>query len=253
MAAFFRDMSTGIHESDNTIQIWEDLMRAWFMQVFALAVLSTLLAGSAYAQSTSVYVVTYVDVMPNAAVSGAALLERYRDVARKETGNLRFDVLEEIARPNRFVIVELWSDTAARDAHAQAAGTRELGEKLKEIQNAPPDARLDSGLYLNTAKLKSAPGAIYVVTHVDVVPPSKDGCMALLKAMSADTPSDPGNISYEVLQQASRPNHFTVVEAWWNRESLDGHAIAAHTRGFREKLVSMAGALYDERFYKLLD
>jgi hypothetical protein len=26
-----------------------------------------------------------------------------------------------------------------------------------------------------------------------------------------------------------------------------------HTRGFREKLVPIAGALYDERFYKALD
>jgi quinol monooxygenase YgiN len=37
-----------------------------------------------------------------------------------------------------------------------------------------------------------------------------------------------------------------------NRKALDAHATAAHTRAFREKVLPMAGALYDERFYKVL-
>jgi quinol monooxygenase YgiN len=44
-----------------------------------------------------------------------------------------------------------------------------------------------------------------------------------------------------------------VFETWANPEALDGHAMAAHTRAFREKLAPMAGALYDERFYSELD
>ena len=76
--------------------------------------------------------------------------------------------------------------------------------------------------------------------------------MAALKAMSLDTAVDTGNISYEVLQQANRGNHFAVLEVWANRKALDGHAMAAHTRAFRAKLVPIAGALYDERIYKAL-
>ena len=76
--------------------------------------------------------------------------------------------------------------------------------------------------------------------------------MALLKVMSADTRNDLGNISYDVLQQPNRPNHFSVVEVWVNRKALDGHANAEHTRAFREKLSPMAGALFDERFYMVL-
>ena len=70
--------------------------------------------------------------------------------------------------------------------------------------------------------------------------------------MSVDTAADPGNISYEVLQQANRGNHFSVLEAWTNRKALDGHAAATHTRDFRAKLTPIAGALYDERIYKAL-
>jgi quinol monooxygenase YgiN len=91
------------------------------------------------------------------------------------------------------------------------------------------------------------------VTHVDVIPPGKDDCMAAMKAMSVDTAKDPGNIAYQVLVQAGRGNHFTVLEAWSSKTALDAHAMAAHTRSFRETLSPLAGALYDERFYKALD
>jgi quinol monooxygenase YgiN len=221
--------------------------------VAGAAVLMALAGDAAYAQSGAVYAVIYVEVMPNAINSGTALLRHYRDASRKEDGNLRSDALQEIARPNRFAIVEIWKDKAVSEAHDKAASSAELAEKLKTIGNAPFDRRLANGLYVGSSDGASQSKAVYVLTHVDVIPQNKDGCMALLNAMSIDTLKDPGNINYMVLQQADRSNHFAVFEVWANRKALDGHAEAAHTRAFREKLSPMAGALYDERFYKALD
>jgi autoinducer 2-degrading protein len=218
-----------------------------------MSIVAAALAPSAHAQSGAVYLATYVDVMPNAADSSRYTFDRYRNASRKEDGNLRFDVLREIARPNRFAIIEAWKDKAALDAHAKAVSTAQFRDKLKVIQNAPYDERINNGLYVGPVKNESRAGEIYVVTHVDVVPPGKDDCLGLLKAMSIDTPKDAGNISYEVLQQASRANHFTVIEAWTGKKALDSHAMAAHTRSFRESLSPISGALYDERFYKVLD
>lgn len=226
-------------------------MRPFRTSMFAMAILAA--AATAHAQDGGVYVVTYVDVMPSSVVSGTTLIKQYRDAGRKEGGSVRIEALHEIGRPNRFAIVELWKDKAARDAHVQAASTVQFRDKLKAIANAPYDERVNNGLYVGPAQSQPAQGAVYVVTHVDVIPTSKDGCMELLKGMSADTPKDAGNLRYEVLQQPNRLNHFTVVEAWANPEGLDGHAMAAHTRAFREKLAPMAGALYDERFYSALD
>jgi autoinducer 2-degrading protein len=218
-----------------------------------MSIVAAALAPAAHAQSGAVYLATYVDVMPSAADSSSYTFDRYRDASRKEDGNLRFDVLREIGRANRFAIIEAWRDKAALDAHAKAASTAQFRDKLKAIQNAPYDERISNGLYVGPVKNENRGGAIYVVTHVDVVPPGKDDCLALLKAMSIDTPKDTGNISYEVLQQANRSNHFTVIEAWTGRKALDSHAMAAHTRSFRASLSPIAGALYDERFYKILD
>ena len=223
------------------------------MLVAGAAVLMAWTAGAAYAQDGAVYIVTYVDVMPNATNSGAAALRHYRDASRKENGNLRTDVLQEVARSNRFAIVEIWKDKAASEAHDQAATSTDLIAKVKTVGNAPFDRRLNNGLYVGSSSSASSANAVYVLTHVDVVPASKDGCMAQLKAMSEETPKDAGNMSYTVLQQTNRANHFAVFEVWANRKALDGHAEAAHTRAFREKLSPMAGALYDERFYKSLN
>ncbi len=225
-------------------------MRPFRSAMFGMAVLAA--AATAHAEDGGVYVVTYVDVSPSAVVAGAALLKQYRDASRKEGGSVRFEVLQEIGRPNRFAIVEQWKDKPARDAHVGAASTVQFRDRLKAIENAPYDERVNNGLYVGPAQDQQAPNAIHVLTHVDVVPASKDDCMALLNGMRADTPKDAGNLRYDVLQQANRANHFTVVETWSGAEGLDGHAMAAHTRAFRQKLAPMAGALYDERFYKEL-
>jgi len=219
-----------------------------------LALGGLILAGaqSAHAQGGT-YVVTYVDVMPNAVPASAAVLARYRDTGRKEDGNLRFDVLQEIARPNRFTLVEAWRDKAALDAHVSTAGALQFRDNIKALEDAPYDERILNALYTGQGKSGSRSGAIYVLTHVDVIPAGKDDTIAALKAMSVDAANDPGNISYEALQQANRGNHFTVIEAWADRKSLDAHAMAAHTRAFREKITPVAGALYDERFYKPTD
>jgi quinol monooxygenase YgiN len=228
-------------------------MRLFSGLSFGLIILAATAAGPVRADDNAVYVVTYVDVMPNSAMPGAALLQKYRNSGREEDGNLRFDVLQEISRPNRFAVLEIWRDKTAADAHGKTASTTDFRDKLKAIENAPYDERINNGLYVGPLKNENRPDAIYVVTHVDVIPPGKDDCMAGLKAMSVDTPNDPGSISYGVLQQANRSNHFSVVEAWTDRKALDGHAMASHTRAFRDRLSPIAGALYDERFYNALN
>jgi quinol monooxygenase YgiN len=228
-------------------------VRLFFQPIIGMCIVMATLAPSAHAQNNAAYLATYIEVMPNAVAPGVALLKQYRDASLKEDGNLRAEAFAEIERPNRFVVVEAWRDKAALEAHGQSAATSKFRDKLKPIADAPYDERITNALYVTQGKNERQSGALYVVTHVDVIPAGKDDCMAALKAMSVDTAADAGNISYEVLQQANRGNHFTVIEAWTNRKALDAHAMAAHTRAFREKISPVAGALYDERIYKVLN
>jgi quinol monooxygenase YgiN len=227
-------------------------VRLYFQVMLGVVIAAALHVQYALAQDNAAYLVTYVEVLPTAVAPATGLLKKYRDASFHEDGNLRADVLQELERPNRFAVVEAWRDKAALDAHGQSASTMEFRNKLEAIADAPYDERINNALYVAQGKNESQIGAVYVVTHVDVIPSGKDDCIAALKAMSVDTAADSGNISYEVLQQANRGNHFTVLEAWTNRKALDGHAMAAHTREFRQKLTPIAGALYDERIYKAL-
>ena len=76
--------------------------------------------------------------------------------------------------------------------------------------------------------------------------------VAALKALADPTRKDNGNLRFDVYQQKTRPNHFTVIEVWRNQKAVDGHEIGTHTKDFRKVLGSATGALYDQRWYKAL-
>jgi quinol monooxygenase YgiN len=224
-------------------------MRVIAKLVAALTLFAATSHGPARAQTGTIYLVSYFEIAPTEGATAASVLETYRDSGRKTTGNLRFDVLHEMGRPDRFAIIEAWQDRAALDDRKASPGTAEFRDTFKKIQVAPPDERLLGGLRVSPTKSEHRPGMIYVLTHVDVAPPFADNAATLLSAMFDDTIKENGNLGYEVLRQANRMNHFTVVEEWASMSALGDHVMAAHTREFREKLSPMIGALYDERLY----
>lgn len=227
-------------------------MRRFHMLVAASLALAS--ATAAHAQDAGpIHVVTYVEVMPSAKSDGAALVRQYRDTGRKEDGNLRSEAARRIGQPNQFVVIQAWKDQKAFDAHGQAASTAQFRDKLKAIQNSPYDERVHNALSVGPiAGARPGGAAVYVVTHIDVIPPRKDDGTALVKQHGDDSRKDDGSLRFEILVQTSRPNHFSAVEVWRTRADADAHGMSAPTRAFRDKLAPMGGALYDERFYKAM-
>jgi len=210
-------------------------------------------ATTAYAQPPAtgqVYAVTYFEVSPPAAGKIATLTRQYAAASRKEPGNAGFDALEEIGRPSRFALLEAWQDKSAADAHAAAAKAFEA--KLQAELISPFDVRLSNGLSIAAPKAQPGADAVYVLTHVDVVPTGKDEGQQLVEALAAAARVEPGNLWFDVLQQANRPNHFTLVEGWRDRDAFTKHIQLTPTREFRDKLKPLQGALYDERLYQAL-
>ena len=206
-------------------------------------------APPAPVDASPLYVVTYLELRPTAQSEGAALLKSWEDVQRRAPGNLRVELVRRPTRPGQFVMIAAWRDKAAYDAAASA--TQELRDKLQALRNSPADDRFHSGFA--TGKLDAPHGAVYVVTHVDVVPPKREDAQAALKLLADANRAADGNLRYEVLQQTNRLNHFTVVETWRSRQAFDANGMSAHQREFRDKLVQMTGALYDERLYESLE
>ena len=199
----------------------------------------------------AIYVVSYIEVVPSARTVALPLLRALRDASRKEAANSGFEVLQRIDRAGQFAILENWQDARAQASHAAAADTRSLYDKLKPRLAAPIDARAHSG-YAIGEREAAGPRAIYVLTHVDLIGTKKEEGLAALKQLSADSAKDEGGLRYDVLQQASRPNHLTLVEVWRGRAALEAHEAAAHTRKFRDALLPMSGSLYDQRLYRAI-
>jgi quinol monooxygenase YgiN len=227
-------------------------MRFSIWLLLSMALTPAFAAQGARAQDAAVYVVTYVEVAPSASATAAGLLRQLAEAARKEDGNTRFEILERTAPPNQFAAVAVWRDQKAYDAYAAGAHSREFRDKIKPHLISGIDERPHRGMQTAEAQDKGAPGAVFVVTHVDVPPPQKDDCISALQTLVGDSRKEAGAVRFEVFQQVSRPNHFSVVEIWKDNKAYDAHITAEHTKKFRERLTPMSGALYDERLYKAL-
>jgi quinol monooxygenase YgiN len=204
-------------------------------------------------RDATMYVVAYVEVMPPSTAEAVALLRRYREASRMDAGYRHLEVLQQCGRADHFAIVETWQDEKAFDAHGSAAHTRAFHERLQPLRTSPYDERLHQGLAIGATPASRVPGATYVLTHADAIPPAKDDAMALLTQLAEASRRDDGLVRFEVLQQRSRLNHFTIMEIWRDQKALEAHVMAAHTRQFRAQFQPMSGSLYDERLYQALD
>lgn len=218
------------------------------------ATLTLALPSAVRAQTMdAVYAVSYVEVAPAAKDAAAAAIRQWSEAARKSPGAVRIEVLQGIYRPNQFVVAAIWKDQKAFDDAAASELTKDIREKLRPHALAPSDNRVHKGFALTASQAAPAPGAIFVVTHVDVPPPQRDACEALLKQLAAASQKEGGVVRFDVYQQTNRPNHFTVLEIWKDQAAADAHAVAAHTKEFRQKLGPMLGALYDDRFLRAMN
>ena len=120
------------------------------------------------------------------------------------------------------------------------------------------------------------------MTHVDIIPTeqippckrqvSETGpCgIGLVEKLVVDSRKHAGNLRFDALTQANRPNHMTVIEVWRSAKDQEAHTMHADTRNFRDSLAGVApgsgvpanplvvinplsGSLYDEQLYTVID
>jgi len=90
----------------------------------------------------AVYVLTHVDVFPVHKDQAVELVKAQANTARKDDGNLRYDVVQWDGHPNHFTLVEVWRDRKAFDASVTAPHNKEFRDKLTPLEGALYDERL---------------------------------------------------------------------------------------------------------------
>jgi quinol monooxygenase YgiN len=200
-----------------------------------------------------VYTVGYLDIMPTSKNAAIPLLKQFLNICRKEEGVLRCEVAQRLEQPNQFVTLATWKDKKSFDAHLANPSLQALRDKLAAMSQSPYDRRIHTGMSVGATQPAPAGRITYAVTHVDVIPPRTNDAVPLLTQAAEAARKETGNGRFEVLQQNGRPNHFSVVEIWPNRKVFETRSMSPAVIQFRNQLQPMAGALYDQRLYKVLD
>lgn len=216
----------------------------------AVLITTAMAAIPVAAQAQDAYVITYIETAPKSAKAARGLIEDYRDAAMKAQGVTQFDALQRIGSPGHFAIVESWTNAKAQEAFAGTAAAKEFRKSLDPLLTSAYDERPHSALSVG-AKSKTA-GAVYAVTHVDIIPTKKDEGVAATKALGDKSRTAVDALRFDALTQISRPNHMTIVESWKSKSAKEKFTSEPHLVSYRKNLTPMSGSLYDERLYTLI-
>ena len=106
----------------------------------------------------------------------------------------------------------------------------------------------------SAARAQAPTGNVTVVTIIDVlsnanVPQNVENSNALLNKLAADTQQAPGVVSFKILRDAGRANHFIILGVWKDMAAFEVYSGAETTRAFRQTFQPKLGGPFDERIY----
>jgi quinol monooxygenase YgiN len=105
-----------------------------------------------------------------------------------------------------------------------------------------------------SARAQTPAGNVTVVTIIDVlsntnIPQNVESAGALLDKLAADARQSPGVVSFKILREATRANHFIILGVWKDMQSFEAYSGAETTRAFRQAFQPRLGGPFDERIY----
>ena len=211
--------------------------------------------GAAADEIQPARVLTYFEANSHAVDRCKSRLNQYLTAVRQYSSLANVMVLQEIDRPQRFIVLET-ADRTIDLAAAEVRGQQVL-TALNPLLIAPADRRTHRDFAdvpaPPVASVASAPAKIYVVAHLDLGPPDQARGQAALAKMVAAARNSPGNLRFDAWQQSNRPNHFNIVAAWSSQAALDDFANSAAAREYRVSVALLIGSPYDERLYRRID
>ncbi len=221
----------------------------------AMALVAGVAAGAPEAQpgTEPTKVLTFIEVRSDAVAKGKAILAQYDSVLKHHAPSLQVETLEEIGRPERFVVLE--RAARAGELPKVEAEAQDILAPLNELLTALPDRRTNRE-FAPAATAATQPGSgsqpLYVIAHLDLGPPDQTRGTTALQGVMAAARRAPGNLRFEAWQQSNRPNHFNLVAVWSSRTGFDDFAAGAAAREYRATIGPLIGSPYDERLYTLV-
>jgi quinol monooxygenase YgiN len=220
----------------------------WHRVLFALVLWACASPQPVHAADVQQYVVVYVELRPDSKAPGERLLDRLASHA-VAAGALRFDVNQEVQRPNFYVLVETWKNQTDYQNFQNSTKTQTLLALLSSFLIAPNDERDGTLIEAGKSAGPAHAGEIEVVTHIDIIPTFLDQAEPLIMQFVTDSANDPGVKEFLLVSWLDITNHFQLIERYQSKFVFDAHVSAQHSVQFRDALQPFIGAPYDERVY----
>lgn len=89
----------------------------------------------------AIYVLTHADSVDRSGIV-TTMLQNVATAARRESGNLLFDVTVQPSRTNHFTLIEVWANQKAHESHIVGDDTRKFRSAFGPVSGALYDERL---------------------------------------------------------------------------------------------------------------
>jgi quinol monooxygenase YgiN len=199
------------------------------------------------------YMMTHIEVSPEATAMTLAAIKEYRQASLKEPGAVGVDVFQEIGHPSRFIISEVWRDHAAFVARANSPTGPALFAKVQPVEFRPPDIRIHF-LFAGTPYKAPTAGNVMVISHLDACCGGTPTLEAEMKSLATAAVKEKGMVRYEILDQLPpRQNHARLYEEWASEKDYVAHNLSQPVRAMYAKLQEYLGTPYDQRLYRLVN
>ena len=222
---------------------------------FALALLWSIgVVASAQVRAESIWALTFIEVRVDARGHAGNVLRQHANALREHSSwPGQIILLQEVSRPERFVLVEHEKTDVSTDA---AREMRSVTERLTDDLTAPPDLRMNREF----VEVAPATGAradvranVYVIAHLDIGPPDRARAEAALRQLSAAARQSDGNLVFDIWQQTDRANHFNLISGWMSESQFHAFAASRAAQEFRQTVGPLLGSPYDERLFRRVD
>lgn len=222
---------------------------------FSLALLATIgVIANAAVHAETVGLLTFIEVKVEMRGHTANVLRERAGVLHEPASSPAQAIfLEEIARPERFALLEHEQSTEA------IGGAREkepLSVALADDLTAPPDRRVNHELASDPGSTDAkfdARAHFYVIAHLDLATPDPAKIAMTLHLLAAAARQSDGNLGFTIWQQTEHPNHFNLISAWVSESPLHAFEATRAARDFRQAVAPLLGSPYDERLFRRVD
>jgi quinol monooxygenase YgiN len=214
-------------------------------------------AASAQTEAPPTYDLIFIEVMPQDVAKAITLLKAEENAARDGVGNAGFLILQRDQTPTQFAIVGRWKDNESLGAYQKSSSTQNFQSEIAPLLISPYDERPHAALLTDAEQddqLFTHPGkkTVVVLTHIDVFAVKRPQGINLVTALRAKSQRQPGSLTFDVLNQSSRANHFTLFEAWNGQASLSNYLTQKFVFEFRSSELEITGSLYDQRIFNII-